>query len=991
VDSTPNQCSSNVIYGGSATDNCAATVSTVSGIQNGSSFPVGTSNVTLRAVDASSNAVSCGFSVTVADAQGPTITCPPQQNVNTLPGVCYATPDYTVNYWDNCANAQLSQTGGLSSLCQHPLGTTTDSFQVTDASGRTSTCSFDVVVSDNQAPQLTCPGPVTQGTALGACSASVSFGFANTVENCAVSSSTSSPASGSTFAVGTTTVTQTAVDTSSNSGSCTFSVTVNDVEAPTVLTCPSNIEVNASSGQCGATVSWSEPTFSDNCGVVSTSTTGQASGSVFSIGTHSVSKTAVDAAGLSSTCSFTVRVVDNTPPVIGCPANIVMDRDGNMCVAAVSFTVPVGTDACAVSTAMTGGQGPQTNFSLGETLVQYTATDASGNTASCSFTVTVRDNNNPRITCPTDVWQANDAGLCKAVVSYAAPTTEDCVASTSGSHSAIGSGRNFSVGSHTEVYMVSNVLGVNASCSFVVTVNDTEAPSISCPSSVVMNNDNGECRAQVTYTAPVGGDNCGGSVTSLISGVGVLGYVNVNSYSEEVYEVVDGAGLRTRCSFNVSVFDVQAPNITCPGDQTVYTSSGACNATVTYSAPSVSDNCGVPTKTLTAGGASGSTFAIGPTTVSWEARDASDNTATCSFTVRVVDNEAPVLMCPTGLAHYGTSAGTCARVVTYSVEHTDNCGGSRHELVSGPSSGSSLSPGTYTVVWSSTDAANNNATCQFQYEIADEEIPRITCPTITSSGTDALVCSAVRSWSAPMVSDNCGTPAWSLTSLQGSGSTFSVGTTQVSYNVTDGAGNTQTCIASVVVEDREDPRITCPSNVAVSNAAGVCGQTVMFGMLSAVDNCGVSSLARSGGVANNSFVIVGTNWTDYTATDAAGNDVTCTVSIVVRDDEGPTISCPSTTTANAEINYCGANVTYSLPVSSDNCPGHMLSSTNGAYPGSFFSVGRTNVTYVAEDGGNLVAACTFEVVVNDTQAPLIGNFSFLDLSFPLVFVCYFFW
>jgi hypothetical protein len=119
--------------------------------------------------------------------------------------------------------------------------------------------------------------------------------------------------------------------------------------------------------------------------------------------------------------------------------------------------------------------------------------------------------------------------------------------------------------------------------------------------------------------------------------------------------------------------------------------------------------------------------------------------------------------------------------------------------------------------------------------------------------------------------------------------------------------------------------------------------------LSAVDNCGVSSLARSGGVANNSFVIVGTNWTDYTATDAAGNDVTCTVSIVVRDDEGPTILCPAPFAVSSSSSSCGSNVTYSAPSAFDNCPGSLVSRVDGPSSGGLFGLGRTNVSFVVED------------------------------------------
>ena len=53
-------------------------------------------------------------------------------------------------------------------------------------------------------------------------------------------------------------------------------------------------------------------------------------------------------------------------------------------------------------------------YSLGTTTVVWTATDGSGNTATCSQVVTVEDNEDPTITCPGDVTVDTDTGLCTA-------------------------------------------------------------------------------------------------------------------------------------------------------------------------------------------------------------------------------------------------------------------------------------------------------------------------------------------------------------------------------------------------------------------------------------------------------------------------------------------------------------------------------------------------------------------------------------------------
>ncbi len=114
----------------------------------GDVFPVGTTTVTYTATDGSGNTSTCSFDVTVTDDEDPTITCPADINFDIAPGVCeavinYATPTTT----DNCPAETLVQTAGLPSGAIFPVGTTTNTFEVTDASGNMVSCSFDVVVT----------------------------------------------------------------------------------------------------------------------------------------------------------------------------------------------------------------------------------------------------------------------------------------------------------------------------------------------------------------------------------------------------------------------------------------------------------------------------------------------------------------------------------------------------------------------------------------------------------------------------------------------------------------------------------------------------------------------------------------------------------------------------------------------------------------------------------------------------------------------------
>ena len=147
------------------------------------------------------------------------------------------------------------------------------------------------------------------------------------------------------------------------------------------LTCPSNISVPNDHNQCGAVVTFSNPgeTGPDCTGMI---TCMPASGSLFPVGTTTVNCS--DSIGAN--CSFKVTVNDTQNPTITCPANITKNAPG-----ASSTTVtfaPMATDNCpGVTSSCIPASG--STFGLGTTPVTCTAKDASGNMATCMFTVTV--------------------------------------------------------------------------------------------------------------------------------------------------------------------------------------------------------------------------------------------------------------------------------------------------------------------------------------------------------------------------------------------------------------------------------------------------------------------------------------------------------------------------------------------------------------------------------------------------------------------------
>ena len=254
---------------------------------------------------------------------------------------------------------------------------------------------------------LSCPANITQANDANQCGAVVKYPAPGFTGNCGTVSS--SHASGSFFPVGTTTVVVTGQRLDGTSDSCSFTVTVNDTQPP-VTTCPANIVTSAAPNQCAAVVTFTA-TVTDNC-PGATVTCLPASGSAFPVGTTTVTCTGKDAANNTSTCTFTVKVNDTQPPTITCPANVTAVSDQNACLSpacqVVSYTAPVAGDNCSgVTTVCSPPSG--SCFSVGVSTVTCTATDASGNTATCSFTVTtydvaLQDDSNPGAVL---LWNSN--------------------------------------------------------------------------------------------------------------------------------------------------------------------------------------------------------------------------------------------------------------------------------------------------------------------------------------------------------------------------------------------------------------------------------------------------------------------------------------------------------------------------------------------------------------------------------------------------------
>ncbi|MCB9016960.1 MAG: HYR domain-containing protein, partial [Lentimicrobiaceae bacterium] len=936
----------------------------------------------------------------------------------------------------------------------------TTNYTVRAISGTTPACTTSVAYTvqlENTPPSITCPGNQTLNpNPTTGCSAALPDyrSLATVSDNCTASGSiivTQSPAPGTSISGHNTVqqVTLTATDEAGNQASCNFNVTLTDNVNPTI-SCVADQTVPAGAG-CTYTHSgtaWN-PTGADNCSVASVTYTANngaspASGTnlngvVFQPGTTTVTWTVTDGAGNTATCSFNVSISDTqNPSITFCPENQTATTNSGNCSYTHSGTAwnVTATDNCTVGSivyTLSGATEGTINttlngavFNTGVTTVNVLVSDGAStpNTVSCSFTVTITDDDAPTVTCPSDITQSTDASACTASVVIPAITFGDNCSSpslawsTTGATEISGNGQpgaqTFNIGVTTVTLTVTDGASLTASCSFTVTVNDTELPTITCPANLTASSTSGICSASVTIPSITFTDNCAGSSIAWIangatdlSGNGQPGAQTFNvGVTNVTITVTDASSNTAQCSFTVTVTDDENPTITCPSDITASNTSNQCSASVNVPAITFGDNCSGSSISWTTSGAtilSGSgqigtrTFNVGATLVTVTVRDAANHTAQCSFTVTVNDTQAPVISgCPANITRTAGASGCTAVVSWTEPTATDNCTAAG-SLVWTKSHlpGSTFSTGTTTVTYTAADAAGNISTCTFTVTVNDLVKPVISgCPSNISVGTGpgAITCNKEVTWTEPTATDNCtaqGNLVW--TKSHTPPFTFPVGTTTVTYTVKDESNNVSNpCSFNVTVSDNTPPVAACQPVTLTLNASGQATLTTSQVNNGSSDNCTASgSLILTLSKTSFNCSNLGANTVVLTVKDASGNQSTCNATITVVDNIAPVIA-PTATTVTGNVNassgvcYYVVNGTEYDPTVTDNCSGATLHyevtgattlSGNGSLAGKQLAKGANIITWTASDAaGNTTATpVTFTKTVIDNQAPTIAS------------------
>jgi hypothetical protein len=582
-----------------------------------SQFALGSTQVTCDVRDSRGNFPTVVFTVHVDDTTPPALTLPSSGIVTEATGA-----DGAAVTWETSADDLVS--GDVPVICDHKsgsrfdLGRTEVTCTATDEAGHTATGSFTVTVRDTTPPAITMTSKVAEATGPDGAKVTYEASARDIVDGPV--DVTCSPPSGTTFGLGDTPVTCTAVDRAGNRAEASGTVKVQDTTAPDLTLTDASGEAT---GRDGAMVEYlaSAHDLVDGDRPIDCA---PPSGSTFPLGDTTVNCQASDTRGHTATGTLIVTVTDHTPPVITLPQDLTIEATGR---SGASF------DFDATATDLVDGVRPVTcsrdsgaTFPVGDTTVRCSASDTRGNKAQASFTVTVTDTTAPALALPSAVT-AEATGPHGAKVDFSA-TAEDLVDGAVDVTCNPSAGSVFGLGDTPVTCSATDRHGNTATGNFTVTVRDTTGPAITLlPSTAEATGPNG---ARVAYEA---------AATDLVDGPVAVhcepapGSTFPLGTTPIACTATDTAGNTTTAETTVTVQDTTAPTVSVPTHISA-TAASKEGAVVSYKATATDLVDHSPA--LTCDHPSGSTFAPGTTTVSCTASDASGNVGSpATFTVTV--------------------------------------------------------------------------------------------------------------------------------------------------------------------------------------------------------------------------------------------------------------------------------------------------------------------------------------------------------------------
>ncbi len=919
---------------------------------------------TFVAVDSCGNTVTCTQDITIDDITDPQLTCPTDLALEACDVTALATEPLVGNLEfstdirfltvpelvaaggdasDNCVIDSLYYIDSQSGLC--PI-TVTRTFVVVDSCNNRVSCQQLITIDDTTLPTISCPAQVD-------------------LENCDVSALATEPLV----------------------GNLEYSESIR------------SITVGELQGIGGAAL--------DLCGI----------DSLYYIDAQTstcpieVTRTfvATDSCGNRAECTQLITINDTTDPFITCPAQVDLEacNVGALATEPLVADLPYSPGVRIITLAELVAAGGTAGDNCGidslyyfdtdlnrcpiEVTRTFVVVDSCGNAVSCTQLITINDTTLPTITCPGQVdLEACDVGTLatEALVGNLAfslanrpLTLAEFVAAGGTAADNCGFDSLFYYDQQTgfcpieitRTFVVIDSCDNQASCTQLITINDTTDPTLLCPGQVDLEG----CGFGILATEPAVGNleystgirditdaelvAAGGSVSDNC-GFDSLYYYDVAVGScpiqiTRTFVAVDSCGNSVNCTQIITIDDTTDPQLTCPVDVALE----ACDVSTLATEQQVGNleySEAIRFLSVAEMQAAGG--------------DASDECA--------IDS----------LYYFDSQSGLCPMVVTR----------------------------TFVVV----DSCNNRVSCQQLITIDDTTLPTISCPAqldleacdVSTLATEPLVGNLEYSETVRFITvgelqgiggsaaDPCGIDSLYYFDVQNETCPIEVTRTFVA---TDSCGNRAECTQLITINDTTDPFLTCPSQVDLEDCnVGALSSEPLVGNLqfspgirmitlaeltaaggTAGDNCGIDSLYYSDVAVNRCPIEITRT---FVVIDSCGNSFSCTQLITINDTTIPTITCPG----QVDLEACDVSVLASEPLvgnlafslanrsitlaelvaaggtAADNCGSDSLFYFD--VQTGFCPIEITR-TFVIVDSCDNQVSCTQLITINDTTNPTL--------------------
>ena len=810
---------------------------------------------------------------------------------------------------DNCSGAMLTLSKTAFSCAD--LGSENVTLTITDGTGRSDQCTTSVSILDTIRPQAIC-APVTLALDANG-TATLLPGQVNggSTDNCGISDVSLSQTAFACADLGQQEIVLTVEDVAGLTDTCRAAITITDNENPQAVCRDITIYLNEI-GSATISASDLDNGSADNC-QLSALTINRAVFGCADLGERTVTLTARDGAGNEDQCLATVTVRDTVAPVALCqPVTAYLDAFGQTTLQP-EMVNNNSRDNCGSLSNLLLSEYLYFCEDIGNTTVTLFVTDASGNTGSCEAPVTVVDTIAPQASCQDVTLYLNDRGVATLTPdSLNAGSVDNCSVPLSFDADQ----ERFTcsdLGQQPVMLTVSDPYNNQSVCTAQVTILDTLPPTVTCQPVTLYLDENGTQTLTPSAINSSRSDNCG--VPSFLELSQSLFDCSDVGTSELVLTLEDPSGNIAQCTTAVTVLDTVAPSANCRDFTLEVGINGQARLTPDLINEASFDNCTSPLQFELDRDAF-TCADLGPNTVVLTVMDEAQNSDTCRSTVTVIDSKLPEVN-TRNIEVYLTENGT-ATIRPADVEDgsTDNCTIVDSLLDRQTFTCADVGPNLISLTL--TDIDGNAATETAVVTVLDTIAPVLSCPpalhvnTSQDGGEDCNYVLDDLSLDPLYTSDNC-----SLQLLQHDfaqapsdstllGASFSTGTHDIVWTLTDVNGRRSSCTVSITVEDDEAPVARCRDTVLVQLSEA--GQLTLDSArvdLGSTDNCGITSyeLSRTDFTCDD----VGYRLVTVQMADASGNQTACAVVVGITASD----ACPEPVFTNANV--------MEMPEISDPC------------------------------------------------------------------------